>query len=314
MKKKHCFYVLCLAAFLFGFAGCENPEQTELNIDNSQYYATIQGVLIYPAGTTPTDLGGKTVPQQTVIIDVPYSYYSHSTPGTKRFTAVTDNQGKFEFKIPVTTTPANMTLRVPSFQGKHYIFQQFVQEGTTYVPKFVEKDVLYQYGTKNITASAFDVKHENLILAYNEIGVEPEFQFTATYRFNVERIFYPQPQGPPYTLYTEWIPETNRDVVVEVIRDCNTHYYIGRSNSGSGAISINIPIKTITEVVHLAVTSNPFRGNLRLYEISDDQQEFSSEMKSGVFSTNGFMSYYTTLSALQPVTAANNVQFTFTAD
>jgi len=315
MKRKNCFYVLCLAAFLFGFAGCENPEQTELNIDDSQYYATIQGVLLYPAGATgATDLGGKPVSGQTVIIDIPYSYYAASTPGTKRFTETTDNQGKFSFKIPVKTTAANMALSVSAFQGTHYIFEQFVQEGSTYVPKFVQKDVLYQHGVKNITASAFDTKHENLMLAYNQIGAEPEFKFTATYRFNMERIFYPTPQGPPYTLSTEWIPETNRDVVIEVTRSGSKNYYIGKSNSGNGSVSISIPIKTITEVVNLSVTSNPYRGSMTLFTIADNQQSYTSSNRNGVFSTGGFTANSTTLSALQPVNAANKVQFIFIAD
>jgi hypothetical protein len=313
MSRKNYHYVLCLALFIIGFSGCKKVEQTELNIEDSQYFATIQGTLLYPAGVTQTDFGGTAAENQTVYVDIPYSYYSSTTPGTKRFTGTTDSQGKFSIKIPVKTTPVIIKVGVASFEGKHYIFDQFIQEGNTYIPKFVQKEVIYEIKRKNLTVSASDVKNENIVLVYNLIGVEPEFKCMTTYKFNIERVFYPKPDGPPFDIIQEWIPLSNKEVFVTVNRGGNKNTYLCKSNS-YGTVLIDIPMIYQSESVNLEVKSNPFRGTLTFYEISDDQQFCFPVTKNGVFSTSGFNLYNVTLNALQVVTASSNLQFNFYED
>jgi len=170
MKRKHCFYLL-LALFLIGFSGCDKPEQTELNINDSQHHATIQGVLFYPPGSTATDLEERRpVPNHTVSVDVLYSYYSSTTPGLKRFTGTTDNQGNFSIKIPVKIASTVATLNVEPFQGKHFTFE-YVWEGGIYVQKIIGKDVIYSSNGISVPIAASKLEHRNIVLTYTEIGL-----------------------------------------------------------------------------------------------------------------------------------------------
>ncbi|MDR2972426.1 MAG: hypothetical protein LBU83_10945 [Bacteroidales bacterium] len=313
MKKKNCIYVMCLALFALVFFGCKKVEQTELNIGDSQYSAIIQGTLFYPAGVTLSDDGGKPITGKVVFIDVPYYYYSEGTPGVKRFQTITDNQGKFSIKIPATIEHVTGTLSVEAFQGKHFIFEQFVKEGEVLVPKFVEKDVIYKIGDIPVTISASGIINKNLTLAYDLIGYEPEFKFTANFRFNVEQIYYPAPTGPPYVYSSdEWIPQKGKDAIIKVSRNYKDYYYIGKSNN-YGLVSVDIPIIDIAEQIHISVSSNPYRGNQTLYEISNDQQSYSSVNINGLFSTPGIDDWYY-LKALQPTSAESKIQFFFTPD
>jgi len=312
MKSKLCLYAL-VALLLIGISGCKKVEQTELNIDSCQYKATIQGIVLYPAGITLNNQESVPASDVNVFVDVPYSYYSATASGIKRFETTTDSQGKFSIDIPVTVNSAQITIRVPSFQGKHYVFEQFVQEGGNFIPKFVQKEVLYSFLGKNATANASNIIHENLLLTYNLIGVEPEYKYTAIYQFNVEKEFYQVPSGPPYTIPTlEWVPQENKDVVVEVTRGNEKNYYIGRSNA-AGFVSIDIPIKELSENVQITVKSNPYRGTITFYEISGDLQTYSTVVKNGIYLPSGF-THYSYLSALKPVMEQNSVQFYFTED
>ena len=311
MTKKKCLF-LVLTMLVFGFFGCQKIEQTEANIGDSRYFTTVQGTLLYPAGVTATDLGGTPAAGKKVFIDVPKSYYFPSSTGVERFEATTDNQGKFTFKIPAKIASVSATIKVEPFSGKHYIFEQYVQEGNNYVPKFVQKDVIYKFGGVPVTITASGLENKNLILAYDLAGVEQEFQFSANYKFYVERISYAEPQGPPYFVTPEWKSEPNKDVIVTVIRSSNTYVYLGKSNS-NGLVSVDIPIKEIEENLAVSVTANPFRGNLTYYEVSNDHLTYASVNKSGVFSTDGFYTYCT-LKALQAVTDSKKVSFTFTPD
>ena len=303
---------MCLTMLSLGFFSCQKVEQTELNIEDSKYSTTIQGTVFYPAGVTSSDAGGTPVAGKTVFIDVPFTYYSASATGVKRFTTITDDQGKFSIKIPAKISSVAATIKVESFPGKHYVFEQYVKEGNNYVPKFVQKDVIYNFGGIPVTITASGFENKNLILAYSIAGVEPEFQFSANYKFAVERMSYSEPQGPPYFVTQEWKPQPNTDVIVTIVRSSNTYVYLGKSNS-SGLVSVDIPIREIEETISVRVTANPFRGNLTYYEVSEDHQTYTPVSKNGVFSTEGF---YTscTLKALQAVTAPQKVSFTFTAD
>lgn len=312
MTKKNCLFFAFLCTLTLGFFGCQKIEQTELNIDDSQYSTTIQGTLLYPAGVTATDAGGTPVAGKTVFVDVPYSYYSSTATGTKRFTTTTDNQGKFSIKVPAKIASGTAIVTVESFHGKHYIFEQYVQDGSNYVPKFVEKEVIYQFGGIPVTITASSIENKNLILAYDLVGAKPEFLFTANYKFNVEKIYYALTEAAPYSTSTKWIPQANTNVIVTITRGADDYVYLGKSNS-DGTVSVDIPIKAIEETVWITVTANPFRGNLTFYEIATDLLSYTTVNKTGVFSTSGYDTYCT-LKALQAVTATQKVRFTFTAD
>ena len=164
MTKKNCLFLVCLAMLTLGFFGCQK-EQSELNIADSQYFSTIQGTLFYPAGVSQSDVGGTPVAGKTVFVDVPYSYYSSSATGTKRFTTTTNSQGKFSFTIPAKIASGAATLKVESFPGKHYIFDQDLEE-------FVPKNVIYKYGGMPVTVTASGLENKNLILYYDLVDLE----------------------------------------------------------------------------------------------------------------------------------------------
>ena len=311
MKKKNCLLLVCISMLILGFFGCQK-EQTELNINDSQYFTTVQGTIFYPSGVTLTDIGGTPAANKTVVIDVPYSYYSSTATGTKRFTTTTDNQGKFSIKIPAKIATVAATIKVESFQGAHYIFEQYVKQGDSYVPQFIQKDVIYKFAGVPVTISASGIENKNLTLAYDLVGAEPEFQFSANYKFAVEKIFYTLTEEPPYSVSPKWIPQTNTDVIVTVKRSGTEYVYIGKSNS-NGTVSIDIPIKDIEEELVMNVTANPYKGSLTFYEIATDLQSYTTVNKSGVYSTAGFNTYCT-LKALQSVTGSQKVSFSFTPD
>ncbi|MCL2289526.1 MAG: hypothetical protein FWC34_02310 [Bacteroidetes bacterium] len=313
MKKINCLYVLISAVLLLGFSGCKK-EQTEMDINNSQYHATIQGTLYYPAGTAPNDYNGKPAANQTVFVDVPYYYYSETATGTKRFTTTTDSQGKFSIQIPAKVASITAYINVESFAGQHYFFDQFIEEGGAYVPKFVQKNVVYQIGSTPVTVSASKIEHKNLLLTYNVTDVEPEFNFMAVYKFEMEKMYYNRPDGPPYTTPAiQWIPQASTDVVVEVTRDGQKNFYIGKSD-GNGLASVQIPIRTLTETVSIVVKANPYRGTLTTYEVSEDQETFSTIVLNGVYLPDAIYASYATLNALQAVPAPYNMLFYFNKD
>ena len=317
MKKPNFLFVLALSVILLGFSGCKKVEQTELNIEDSQYSATIQGTLLYPAGMTATDfVGGTPVAGKTVFVDVPYSYYSGDpyVSGSKRFSTTTDSNGKFSIEIPAKVTSTNVTINVESFAGQHYEFYHSVLENGVYVPKFVQKDVIFKYGGISFPVSASKIEYRNLNLTYNLAGAEPIFNYTAKYTFNVEKISYIQPEGPPYDdPAEEWIALGNKDVIVEVGRygDGNEYFYIGKTNS-NGSVTVDIPVKELTEQVSLFVSANPYTGTLIYYNISDDYQTCTPETKTGLYKASGFSDYYVNLNALQPVKSDQKLRFSFT--
>lgn len=316
MKRFNWLYVLSLAVILLGFSGCEKAEQTELNIDDCQYTATIKGTLLYPAGMTATDfVGGTPAAGETVFVDVPYSYYSEGVSGTKRFTATTNSNGEFTFTIPAKIASTYASISVESFQGKHFVLEPCVQDGeNNYVPKYVEKDVIYNMGAIPVTISASKIEYKNLGLAYNVVGAEPEFKYTATYLFKVERFSF-EVTDDVVVPAIKWLPVKNKDVIVKVTRynSNKEHFYIGKSNA-DGDVSIQIPVSELEEEVKITVSANPYRGSLTIYEYDSEKDVYIPENKTGVFSTSGFVHYYSILKVLQPVQSPHKVQFEFTAD
>jgi hypothetical protein len=312
MKKINYLYALLSAVLLFGFSGCKK-EQTELNIDDSQYHAIIQGTLVYPAGhSSTTDLGGTPASNQKVYVDVPASYYA-SAPheAKKRFyaDAPTGSDGKFTIKIPVKMAATTAIIGVESFQGKHFIFD-YVETQGTFTPKFEQKDVIYSYGGAPINISASNqLINKNITLAYNPIDAVPEFKYVAKYSFNVEVMSKRLLDNVPVT---EWIPKRDKQVVVKITRGYNNYFYLGTSNV-NGVVIVDIPIKALNEEVLIEVTSAPYRDILIDYVYNGT--EYEEVRTHGVFFTYGFYEYYMSLDALKLVNHAGHpVRFDFRAD
>jgi hypothetical protein len=317
MKRKNNL-LLCLALLFLGFSGCKKIEQTELSIDDCQYFAIVQGTVMYSTGQSVTNVIEKLIPAtgKTVYVDIPYRYYAEEAIGEKRFTSFIDANGKFELKIPIKITPVNTQINIESFQEKHWFFDKYVKEGNEYVPKFEEKEVMYEFGGRNITLSAYNFNFvENLDYCYNVIGEKPEFKYLATYNVKVERDFYSlQKDDIYYSELFQRIPLANKEVVVTVSRkgDDKEYFYFGKSNS-SGIASIKIPIESISEDVEINARASPYKGTLTRYILSDHFLTYTTQNRNGAFVTNGF-DKNVILKDYQTVTESKAIQFTFTAD
>ena len=290
--KKNLLKLLMPVMAAVAFLGCQK-EATELVVDleSAARKATVMGNLTYSKGQDAATFKENIVPAagKKVYVDVPLSYYSSENPdgATKRFETTVKSDGSFSLEIPVTSVAlSGLKLQVEDFTDKRNFFEQYVQDGSTYKPKFVEKAVLYKAAPVSLAAlNDGKIEFQNIVYAYNEIGLEPAFKFMATLTFEC---LTPKEESKEnsglYSIDYKYVEAANTDVVIKVTHSSPavTHTFVAKSNS-EGLVKIDVPIKDGTEAVTVSVTSNPYNGTFKHYQLTEPSVAPTNTNLTGYF-------------------------------